>query len=139
MSRPKRAAAFLAVAAVAVLVAVALNFQVYMGPTKPNRALHEAAMLVRACRVYQQRPEAGGKYPAALADLLAPPFGGYPLVDMANGLNDPWGNPYRYAVVQNEKRDPLPYVWAEWVVDGELKLIGAKGAAGGTVLFGRPR
>jgi hypothetical protein len=105
-----------------------------------HRTLADADSIVRGCQMYQRHPKGSGKYPAALHELVASPFGVGPFVDLPRGFNDPWGNPYRYALVQDEHGNTMPYVWAEREVDGELKLIGAKGTAGGkTVLFGVPR
>ena len=58
---------------------------------------------------------------------MKPPFGGPSF--LRNGeadLFDPWGKPYRYAVIPNAKGEQEVYVWGERTVDGQLKLLGAK-------------
>jgi hypothetical protein len=103
-------------------------------------AINEAGLLIEACQAYRRHPESGGKYPTNLADVIRPPIRSDPfLEDSGRVLIDPWGNPFRYALVPNENGEPEPYVWAERVKDGKLTLIGAKGtAAGKTKLFGLP-
>lgn len=136
-----------AVGALAVLVAagVVLGALTRQTDTNANPILtaHKARDLVLACRAYRQHPGSGGRYPATLADLLAPPFGGGPLLvegeDPSNVLTDPWGNPFKYALVPNADGEPEPYVWAERTKDGATTLIGAKLTAEGEVVaFGLP-
>jgi hypothetical protein len=50
-------------------------------------------------------------------------------------LIDPWGKPYRYAVVPNEAGELEPYVWTERIdANGQATMIGAKVRPDGTVV-----
>jgi hypothetical protein len=106
-----------------------------------NVAIIHATSLTSACRAYYLSPRSGGTYPAKLMDLIEPPFGGSSFVDGGdkNKLISCWGQPYKYAVIPNEQGEPEFYVWAEHVVDGELRIHGAKRtAAGAAVRIGGP-
>lgn len=131
----------------AALVALGLVVGAITDTTDKNAnliwATYKARDLVLACQAYRQHPGSGGKYPATLADLLAPPFGGGPLLGEGENpkytLMDPWANPFKYAVVLNEAGDPEPYVWAELTRNGATTLVGAKLTAEGEVVaFGLP-
>jgi hypothetical protein len=125
---------------VALVVAVVLTVftRGHVVPDRVYRAVLQAKGLTLACEAYHENPSSGNKYPAKLADLHSPPFGGSSF--LRNGeedLLDPWGNPFKYAVVPDAKGEPELYVWSEQTVDGKLQFIGAKRTAGGsTVLFG---
>lgn len=110
----------------------------YLGPTRSSQAVLQARGLLLACEAYHETPKSGKKYPAKLADLHTPPFsGGSFLRNGEDDLIDPWGNPFKYAVVPDAKGEPELYVWSERTVEGKLTLIGWKRTAGGsTVLFG---
>ena len=105
-----------------------------------HSAIDQARYLAIGCEMYYEHPKSGGKYPEKLADLIHPPFGDGPFVeDHSSDLIDPWGNPYKYALVQNENGKWEPYVWAERTVDGKTTLLGAKWTANGEAqLFGLP-
>jgi hypothetical protein len=109
-----------------------------------NQMSHEAIAHCRAtllaCEAYYQHPGSGKKYPSSLTDLVEPPFGGPSFLRTGQtDLIDPWRNPYRYAVVKTASGDTELYVWAERVVNGKLKLLGAKMRPGGqTEVFGLP-
>src|SRR3954449_12969308 len=93
--------------ALAVLLFAALvycvAFPTYLGPTRPGNALLGAKRVLQACEAYHDNPDNTGKrYPTALADLVPPPFGGGAFLrDGDRDLIDPWGHPYRYAVITN--------------------------------------
>jgi hypothetical protein len=120
------------------LIVLAICTTRYFGPTRTSQALLQARGLIVACEAYHENPKSGGKHPATLADLYSPPFGGGSyLKNGGDDLIDPWGNPFKYAVVPDAKGEPELYVWSEQTVDGKLKFIGAKRTArGSTVLFG---
>jgi hypothetical protein len=132
---------------VTVLVAMPVVFVASIHPTDKHYNTFQAAIraeeCVWACRKYSRQPDAGGKYPARLADLLAPPFGGESMLEAweKDSLIDPWGNPYKYALVPNADGTPEPYVWTEREAPhGRTTLIGAKLTAQGEVVaFGLPR
>jgi len=97
-----------------------------------GKAIHESSRFVQACWIYREHTP-GQKFPAKLSEVL-------PLMELRDDKSDdPWGNPYKYALVPNEKGELEPYVWAETIVDGKLKLHGAKCKSDGTVIrFGFP-
>ena len=105
---------------------------------RANQAMFQASRLVEACEAYREAKYSEREYPATLADLLTPPFGGPPfLLNGAEGLIDPWGKPYRFAVIRHESGGTEVYVWAERTVDGRTRLFGAKRTDRGTIeLFG---
>jgi hypothetical protein len=114
----------------------------YLGPTRTSDRIFEVKRIIYACEAYRFSPSnTGNKPPAKLADLIHPPFEGGPFVrDAEADLLDPWGNPYRYALVPSAEGKFDAYVWSERVVDGRLTLIGAKlQADGGTHFFGLPK
>jgi hypothetical protein len=106
-----------------------------------NMAIIHAEALTASCRAYYLSPRSGGTYPAKLADVIDPPFGGSGFVDGGDKskLIDCWGQQYKYAVNLTELGEPEFYVWAERVIDGELRMHGVKRTAAGTVVrFGAP-
>jgi hypothetical protein len=131
--------------AVVVLVLLALGIVLilaattYDGYSKSDQAVMQAANLTQVCEAYRVHPNSGKKYPATLADLASPPFGGSSFLKYGkDDLIDPWGNPFKYAIVPNEKGEPEVYVWTERIVDEKLMLLGAKRTADGeTHVFGR--
>jgi hypothetical protein len=107
-----------------------------------HKAIAQSRFLVGMCEAYRNysaNPQRG-KYPATLTELVKPPFdGGQFVVEGERDLIDPWGNPYRYAVIPNAKGEQEVYVWCERTVNGKLTLHGAKRRADGEIeLFGRP-
>ncbi len=119
------------------LVVVAVCTTRYLGPTKTSDAAFRSMAVLKACEAYRNHPNAGDRYPASLAELVHPPWGGSSFLnDPEHDLTDAWGNPFRYAVVLGEDGEAVPYVWAERTVDGRLKLIGAKGRARDGAIFG---
>jgi hypothetical protein len=127
--------AIVAVAALCVAgVVLTVSTTRYGTPERVSRAVLQAAALLTACEAYREHPESGNRYPASLAELVEPPFGGGPfLKDPANDLLDPWGNPFKYALVTDGAGQPVPHVWAERTADGRTARIGAKLTAGGKV------
>lgn len=119
-------------------VAIVLGTTHYGSPERPSRAVLQARSLLTACEVYRARPESDDKYPATLRDLVKPPWGGGAFLrNPQENLLDPWGNPFKYAVVQTDGGEPELYVWAERTADGKTRLIGAKRtASGATTHFG---
>jgi len=104
-----------------------------------GRAIHESHGFVHGCWSYRERTP-GRKFPAKLSELLLrSPEGVGPFMDTRDDTcDDPWGNPYKYALVPNENGELEPYVWAERIENGKAKLYGAKCSADGTVTqFGR--
>ncbi|MBN9121950.1 MAG: type II secretion system protein GspG [Planctomycetes bacterium] len=103
-----------------------------------HEAIAHSCDVLLACESYYRHPDSGKKYPSGLTDLVEPPFGGSSFL-RERDLIDPWGNPYRFATVRGAKGDTELYVWAERVVGGKRKLLGAKMAPGGQPeLFGLP-
>jgi hypothetical protein len=99
--------------------------------------VRQCRVLAEACREYSENPQAEGKYPEKLADLLAPRWGGPPLIDPVPALTDPWGDPYFFTVTVDERGRREPYVWMERTVDEKFTLVGAKWSADGkAVTFG---
>ena len=107
---------------------------------KSHEAISRASDLVLGCQAYSNHPKSGAKYPAALTDLIHSPFGGGPFaLGSEDSCKDPWGNPYKYALVRNEKGEWEPYVWAQRTVNGKTTLLGAmRTVEGQTKLFGMP-
>jgi hypothetical protein len=125
-----------AAVALAALLAAAVILAVCMSQNftqdRSSRAVLQFKLLLTACEAYRENPKSGNRYPATLAELVEPPFGGGPfLKDPANDLLDPWGNPFKYALVTDGTGKPVPYVWAERTADGKTTLLGAKLTAGG--------
>jgi len=64
-------------------------------------------------------------YPATLADLVRPPFGGTPYVkDPKTTLHDPWGRLFYVAIELDEKGETRFCVWTEREMNGKMKRIG---------------
>jgi hypothetical protein len=139
----RRWLAYLALGTLVVLLGLglmtALTVDYGGSSTRTGEAVYHASGLLLGCEAYRRNPGSGGKYPASLSELLAPPFGGGSF--LRNGqddLIDPWGNPVRYAVVRTKDGGQEVYVWGERVVDGRLRLVGAKMTPDGQVeVFGR--
>ncbi len=101
-----------------------------------SRVTFDTTEIAHACGAYRNSEKnAGKKFPTTIDDLIRPmPGGGGPFLDVRpSDLIDPWGNPYRYAVVTSANGEQEVYVWAERIVDGKLKLLGAKCCADGEV------
>ncbi|HJZ53473.1 MAG TPA: hypothetical protein VKE74_00855 [Gemmataceae bacterium] len=130
------AAAVLVVLAAGVVLILATTS--YGIPDRQSRAVLQAEGLIAACEAFREHPDSGKKYPATLAELVNPPWGGSSyLKHREQDLIDPWGNPFKYAIVPNEKGEPEVYVWTELTRDGKTTLLGAKQTADGkTHLFG---
>ncbi|AMV27683.1 hypothetical protein VT84_25000 [Gemmata sp. SH-PL17] len=121
-----------------VLVAAAFSTKELDAHYNSEQTILRARYVLQSCEVYRGDPASGGKYPVALLDLHKRPSEGKSfLPDGDSDLLDMWGNPYRYAVIANAHGEQEVYVWAERVVRGKLKLLGAKrNADGGIELFG---
>lgn len=136
---------FLFAAIVIVLLCIP-EFVFQLGRVSPgysytNKAIIRSESFAEACWSYRDRTPAR-KFPAQLSDLLSdsPPGAGSYIALHGDDCDDPWGNPYKYALVPDEKGEMVPYVWAERVVDGELRLHGATCKADGTAMgFGWPK
>ena len=103
---------------------------------KTDIARSPSAALVNACEAYRLKNLAGGKYPARLSDLVAPPEGMKPILEGGPAaITDPWGEEYKYALVEGE-HGPVPYVWFEHEFGGRLHLVGARRRSGGKSYFG---
>ncbi len=131
--------AWIAVLTVAVVAGVAV---ILLATERLDRhyliykSILRAEMLASSCEGYRLTT---GKYPATLADLLQPPFDHRPSLESPKDLRDFWGNPYQYALVENEEGGLEPFVWTERVVDGRTELYGARRRADGTIVrFGVP-
>lgn len=124
------------VVAFMALVGLAVSTTRVLMTKRSHQAVLQAKGLILACEAYHA--QSGEKYPTKLADLIVPPFGGSSFVrNGEDDLLDPWGRPFKYAVVPDGNGDPEVYVWAERTVDGKLLFIGAKRTASGrTELFG---
>ncbi|MCI0699673.1 MAG: hypothetical protein L0241_01125 [Planctomycetia bacterium] len=141
MSRRKWLLAVLAVLMVVVILS-ALGTLVPPVSDAPPRAVFQAKAIVEACEAYRDNPTnpERGKYPSTLIELVNPPFGGPPF--LRNGeadLFDPWGKQFEYAVKTDTEGNTEVSVWTERIVDGKLKLLGAKRTTTGKIeLFGLP-
>jgi hypothetical protein len=139
--KPLRRVVLALVVLVAALLATASSMRA-LGPRAAAQAVAQSQSAVRACEQYRNHPANPdrGKYPTALADLAKQPFiKDSFLLGGEEALRDPWGNPYRYAVVKNATSEDEVYVWSERLVDGKLKLLGAKRTANGEIeKFGLP-
>jgi hypothetical protein len=84
--------------------------------------------LAQAGEAYAINPaNEGNRYPQVLADLSKPRFGGPSyLKNGVKDITDPWGRLYDCAYEANEKGDPQFYVWTERVVNGKVRVYGAK-------------
>src|SRR5262245_13183671 len=110
MIAQKRSVAFVAVVVVIVAAFLILRPR-YLIQTRSGTAVLHASGLLSACEAYRMHPAAKGKFPATLADLVTPPFGGTGYLKYGpQDLIDPWGNPYRYAVVPDDRGEPVAYV-----------------------------
>jgi hypothetical protein len=104
-----------------------------------QRAVFQAQGIHQACEAYRNDPaNPDKKLPNTLTDLIRPSFGDRSF--LRNGeadLHDPWGHPFRYAVVRNLNGEQEVYVWSERAGNGGLILVGAKRQANGEIeLFG---
>jgi hypothetical protein len=96
---------------------------------KEKAALLQARSLASACEAYAANPgnPKPAQHPQKLADLVAPPFvkAGF----LKNGkadLFDPWGQEFKYEVVEVKDGVKLPYVWTERTVGGKTTVYGQK-------------
>jgi hypothetical protein len=73
----------------------------YLDQAKETNATMSCQYIVKACKAYRDHPASGGQYPEKLALLLRPSFveGVAFLETGERGLIDPWGNPFKYALV----------------------------------------
>jgi len=107
-----------------------------MGQDPAFRAAEKAEQILRACEAYRDHPQNPdrGKYPAMLADLAHPPFGGSSF--LRNGLadlSDPWGQPFNYAVETNASGEKVIRVWSVRIRNGKQRTIEAIRRASGEV------
>src|SRR5262245_28386923 len=97
--------AFVFVAPLA-LVGLAITAVRCDGDSKSGLAKMKALNVVKACRAYQAIND---KYPSNLSDLIGTD-GNRALLDGGEqAILDPWGKPYKYALVQIENGDFEPY------------------------------
>jgi hypothetical protein len=125
-------AAAVALAAILVFALLAAMVPDFGNNTRTYWAGVGARRIASACEEYRRHPGSGGKYPGALSDLIKPPFGGSSCLHGAQDLIDPWGRPFRYAVVKHADGEEV-YVWGERAVEGGLRLVGAKLTTDGKV------
>jgi hypothetical protein len=134
----------IAVAVIALLTAllfIASYFIVrYKDIVYINHVLLNTQNIAKACREYSKHPAAAGRFPGKLHDLISPPFEAKSFIDGGRrAIIDPWGKPYKYAIVPNPDGVPEVYIWTDWADDRAITLRGAKVTAEGEiVLFGRP-
>jgi hypothetical protein len=84
------------------------------------KGLRVAALAYATCPANETN-----SYPATLADLVRPPFGGTAYVkDPKTAFHDPWGKLFYTAVELDEKGDTRFCVWTEREVNGKVKRIG---------------
>jgi hypothetical protein len=130
---------------ISVLTLVALALLIvyltkqYEDASYSRKTLLQAHSVLQACEAYRNDPaNSGKKLPVTLTDLLRPSFTDKSF--LRNGeadLLDRVGNPLRYAVVINRNGEQEVYVWGERIMDGQLKLVGAKRKANGEIeVFG---
>lgn len=93
-----------------------------------KRALERIAVLLQACEAYKMSPaNQEDEFPSKLDELISPPWGGGGFLKGGKmGLLDPWGEPFKYALVKGKDGKPVPYVWSERTVDGKVKVVGTK-------------
>ncbi len=84
---------------------------------KGVRAVADAQVITLAVKTYYLQ---NNRWPVQTFDVA--PF----LEKGKDGLLDPWGEPYKYALSLDEKGNTIPHVWAEREVKGELKVFGNK-------------
>jgi hypothetical protein len=92
-----------------------------------SRADLGAKALLQAAEAYALHPKnKEGRWPATLADLLKPPFGGGPLLrNKEKDLMDPWGGLYRCRTEADEMTGRARfYVWTEREVNGKVRIYG---------------
>lgn len=70
----------------------------YLENAKKSKAVLGCKGLEQACQTYYLNPNSNNSYPAALQDLLNPPWGGSLLKNGQQDLVDPWGKPYQYEI-----------------------------------------
>ena len=97
---------------VAILVILAGTASVFvfrfLGQAKIDRARSDMATLTRACQAYKLRFD---NYPDNLQQLMQPPDNGKPMMESAQNLVDPWGNPYQYNPQGPNNQGLKPDIW----------------------------
>jgi hypothetical protein len=89
-------------------------------PEKIDNAIIRAQQIERACENYRERHDS---YPPTLSALVE---GSNPLLEDRHVIFDPWGSPFKYAVVTDANGGQEVYVWAERTQNGKLTFIGVK-------------
>ena len=139
MNRKKLAfvACFLTVLILAFVI-IEMKFSI-VGISNEERATFSAVYILKACHAYAKHPETSGQPPMNLTELIEPKFGGCAFLEGGQAaLTDPWGKPFRYANVLNDRGEMEYYVWSERNTNSSLSFHGAKLLADGTVLtFGK--
>jgi len=97
-----------------------LGLPAFLDVAREKQATARAAALERAVKTYYTQE---GRWPRHLADVA--PL----LAEGKEGVTSPWGTPYQYIVVRDEKAKVIPYVpyiWTEREVDGVIHVYGKK-------------
>jgi type II secretory pathway pseudopilin PulG len=94
---------------------------------KERLAVINARNLTVAAKAYRIKHD---KWPEKLADLTKgtkdmPAY----IAGGEKALLDPWGEQYKFAMLEDEKGQEQVYVWSERVVGGETKVYGSKPSA----------
>jgi type II secretory pathway pseudopilin PulG len=87
---------------------------------REQQAAARAVALEKAAKTYYTQQ---GEWPKNLV-VLAPL-----VIDGQDGLKDPWGTPYQYILVRDEKAKVspfVPYIWTEREVEGVIRVYGKK-------------
>jgi len=112
------------------LVAVSLFSLPFGSPekAKEDKASRGCVSIAQACEAYAVNPQnKTGAYPAKLAELVKPPFGGASFIrNGKDDLLDPWGNAFQYAVEKDKKGRLRPFAWSTRTVDGKTKVFGER-------------
>ncbi|HUR54263.1 MAG TPA: type II secretion system protein GspG [Gemmataceae bacterium] len=104
-------------------------FSAKQDEAKEKMAELNARGLAQACEAFYLNPNSNSIFPARLAELVNPPFGGASFVrNGAKDLLDPWGKEYKYALETLRDGAQVPRVWTERVVNGKAKVYGHKPA-----------
>lgn len=109
---------------VAILVILAGTASVYFMRARDDALMDRAKIGVQtlntAAGLYQIK---FNDYPPALLQLVNPPDGSKPYVEMSD-LLDPWGREYHYAHPgQHHQRTGLPDIWSDGIRPGDPTTI----------------
>jgi hypothetical protein len=118
----KPALIFLVLGIVAVVV-LCLFVVDWGGASKTDYAKMHMMNIIKACRSYHVMEE---KFPSTLSVLIGADGTRPYLEGGAKAIVDPWGKPFKYALIGNDSNEMEPYVWSERLTDGKLAIIGIK-------------